>query len=80
MSPEELSFRNLVEWHRDDLIKILNGTPASEVFTEYHHSQLIKNGVLCRVSNINRTLPTSEARALLENLSSEHTTKETKDR
>lgn len=67
MSPEELSFRNLVEWHRDDLIRILKGIPASEVFTEYHHRQLIKNGVLHRVPNINRTLPTPEAMVLLEN-------------
>ena len=61
MSPEELSFRNLVERHRDDLIRILKGTPASEVFTEYHRSRLIKNGVLRRDPTINRTLPTPEA-------------------
>ena len=66
MSPEEMSFRNLVEWHRDDLIRISKGTPVSEVFTEYHHKQLIKNGVLRRVPNINRTLPTPEAMKLLE--------------
>lgn len=61
MSPEEMSFQNLVEWHRDDLIRILDGTPASEVFTEYHRSRLIKNGVLLRDPTINRTLPTPEA-------------------
>lgn len=66
MSPEELSFRNLVEWHREDLIKILNGTPVTEIFTEYHQSRLTKNGILHRVSNINRTLPTPEAIELLE--------------
>ena len=61
MSPEEMSFQNLVEWHREDLIKILGGTSASVVFTEYHRSRLIKNGVLRRDPTINRTLPTPEA-------------------
>lgn len=66
MSPEEMSFRNLVEWHKEDLLKIVNGTLASEVFTEYHHRQLIRNGVLHRVPKMMRTLPTPEARMLLD--------------
>ena len=66
MSPEEMSFRNLVEWHRDALIKIVNGTSASEVFTDHHRSCLIKYGILHRVPTINRTMPTPEAMKLLE--------------
>ncbi len=66
MNPEEQSFRNLVEWHREDLIKILNGTLASEVFTPCHHSRLVKHGVLHRVPNMRRTLPTPEAIVLLK--------------
>jgi len=61
MSPEELSFRNLVEWHRDKLIEVLEGAHASKVFTEHHHEYLVKHGVLRRVPTRNRTLPTPEA-------------------
>lgn len=66
MSPEELSFRNLVEWHREALVKILNGALASTLFTEHHHSYLVKHGVLQRNPNINRTYPTPEAMAFLQ--------------
>ncbi len=69
MSPEEMSFRNLVAWHRDDLVKILNGELATDTFTEQHHKYLVKHGVLRRDPTINRTLPTPEARALLEDQS-----------
>ena len=66
MSPEEMSFRNLVAWHRDDLVKIMNGALATKTFTENHHEYLVKYGVLHRDPTINRTLPTPEARSLLE--------------
>lgn len=56
-----MSFRNLVDWHRDALIKILGGALASEVFTEHHHGYLVKHGVLRRMPTMNRTLPTPEA-------------------
>ena len=61
MSPEERSFRNLVEWHKDELKKILDGVLASELFSEYHHSRLVRNGILHRDPRINRTLPTPQA-------------------
>lgn len=61
MSPEEMSFRNLVEWHKEALLKIVNGALASDVFTEHHHGYLVKHGVLRRVPKILRSLPTPEA-------------------
>jgi len=66
MSLEEMSFRNLVAWHRDELIKIVNGAHASELFTKTHHSCLVRRGVLRRVPAMRRTLPTPEAMVLLE--------------
>ncbi len=66
MSPEELSFRNLVEFYRDELIQIVNGAHASEVFTENRQKSLVRYGVIHRVPEINRTLPTPEARKLLD--------------
>ncbi len=66
MSPEEMSFRNLVEWERQDLLRLLDGELASDVFTETHHSYLVKMGVLARVPKLRRTLPTPEAMKLLE--------------
>ena len=60
-----MSFRNLVEWHRDNLIRILKGELATRVFTENHHQYLVKYGILKRDPHVNRTLPTAEARMLL---------------
>lgn len=65
MSPEEISFINIVEWHRENLIRILKGELATRIFTESHHKRLVKYGVLQRDPHINRTLPTVEARILL---------------
>ncbi len=66
MSPEELSFRNLVEWDRQGLFRVLNGEFASDVFTETHHKYLVKMGVLVRFPKLRRTLPTPEAMKWLE--------------
>ena len=68
MSPEELeelSFRNLVNWHKRDLIKIINGALATNVFTEHHHTYLKKHGVIKRVKNRKYTMPTPRARKIL---------------
>ena len=69
MSPkelEELSFRNLVEWHRDDLTKVIGGTRATNLFTEHHSSYLIKYGVLRRGAKNKQTSLTPRAEAVLE--------------
>jgi len=65
MSPEEMSFRNLVEWDRQALLRVLNGEFASDVFTETHHRYLVKMRVLARIPKLNRTLPTLGAMKLL---------------
>ena len=65
MGPEEMSFRNLVKWNKDDLIKIVNGALASDVFTAHQHSYLVKHGVLRRVPKTLRTLPTPKALRVL---------------
>ena len=77
MSPqelEELSFRNLVEWHRDDLITVMNGAPATTIFTEHKHIYLKKHGILQRVPHRRYTRPTPKAQKILMQTSNEETT------
>ena len=62
---EELSFRNLVEWHRDDLVKVMNGSPATTIFTEDKHIYLKKHGILQRVPHRRYTRPTPKAQKIL---------------
>ncbi len=63
---EELSFRNLVEYNREELTKIMNGARASDIFTETHRRGLIKNGVIRQGSRFKRTVPTPRAVEILE--------------
>ena len=68
MSPEDQSFLNLVEFHREDLLKVLDGAHATKIFTEQFHSHLVKHGVLRRVPTMKRSLPTPEAMKVLRAL------------
>jgi len=43
---EELSFRNLVEWHSEELQRILHGEAACKVFNYNKRRNLIKYGAL----------------------------------
>lgn len=43
---EELSFRNLVEWHSSELERILDGEPACRVFNDSKRRSLISHGIL----------------------------------
>jgi len=45
-SLEELSFRNLVEWHSGELGRILEGESASTVFSHSKVRSLVQHGVL----------------------------------
>ena len=62
---EEISFRNLVLWHRQDLIRIINGAFATNVFTDYSHRYLKKHGVLQLAPNTKYTKPTPRAMEIL---------------
>ncbi len=46
---EQMNFRNLVEYHREDLQRIIEGEPASKVLSWSRHSNLNKYGVLARL-------------------------------
>ena len=63
---EEASFRNLVEWHREDLTKIMNGAFATNVFTDYSHRYLKRHGVLHLAFHTKYTKPTPRALTVLE--------------
>ena len=62
---EELSFRNLVEYHREDLTKLMNGSPKTKVFTENRSRSLIKHGIITRGYNHKRAQPTPRAQEIL---------------
>ena len=62
---EEISFRNLVLWHREDLIRILDGAFVTNIFTDYSHRYLKKHGVLHLVPHTKYTKPTPRALEIL---------------
>lgn len=62
---EELSFRNLVEFNKDELIKIMNGARATGLFTEHQRGLLIKYGVISQGAKNKRTKPTARAHEIL---------------
>ena len=68
---EELSFRNMVEWHREDLLRVMNGENVTAVFTEHKHSYLKKYGILARVPHRRYSRPTAKALEVLDYISKE---------
>ena len=52
----ELSFRNMVEHYKEELIQILNGAKPRDVFTESKYLSLKRLGVLNRRPSQNRVL------------------------
>ncbi len=61
---EERSFRNLVEFNREELIKITEGTRASELFNDRERMRLKLHGVLARRDG-RKSVPTARAMAVL---------------
>lgn len=61
---EERSFRNLVEFNREGLIKITEGTRASELFNDRERMRLKLYGVLARRDG-RKTVPTARAMDVL---------------
>lgn len=72
MTPREIeaaSFRNLVEHHREDLTRIMDGENTTDVITPHRHTYLKKYGILHRIPNSRRTFPTPRAIEILNSQS-----------
>jgi len=49
MSLESLSFKNLVNFYKPELLRVLNGERVSEVFSRFTRRRLARLGLLCLV-------------------------------
>ncbi len=68
---EEISFRNLVFFYKEQLTEIINGKLASNMLTEQCRSRLRKYEVIKRFQDGRRTMPTPRAIKILETIGSE---------
>ncbi len=69
MEQSEIDQRNfcaLVNWHKEELLEIMNGSSAYEVFNSNKRKKLKDYGVLCRSRMSEKVRPTPEAIAVLE--------------
>ncbi len=71
---EELSFRNMVEYHREDLMNLVNGASLRGIFTQNQSRQLKRHGILYRVPNEKHVKPTPKAMEIQNGPSSESLT------
>lgn len=67
---DQRNFQALVEWHREDLLEIMNGSSAYKVFNADKRKKLKEYGVLYRPRISEKVRPTPEAIAYLEGRSS----------
>ncbi|MCW4049016.1 MAG: hypothetical protein NWE89_04690 [Candidatus Bathyarchaeota archaeon] len=49
VTPDEQSFRNIVEFYKDELMKIEEGEKATQYFNDRQRKTLVKSGILNRV-------------------------------
>ena len=70
---EEQSFRNMVEYHREDLLQLMNGARLRDIFTQNQSQRLKRHGILQRGLGKNHVLPSPNAIAILEEQSSSGT-------
>ena len=68
---DEMNFRNMVGFHKEDLVEIMNGAPTADIFTWHRQQRLKEDGILFRCST-GKISPTPEAIAELEAQSSNH--------
>ncbi len=63
---EQISFRALVSWHKEDLLEIMNGASALTVLNGNKRKRLKEYGILVRSRHSEKVRLTPEAIAVME--------------